>query len=198
MDPSPVPALTPRSAASVQGNIMANSLRILLEFTWPNDVVSRLWDGAGPFVDGDGNVWRGSELTNGLDAVEQAINGEAYTLSLGLTGVPSSIGDIAYQEYSDGNIVGGVVRIMLLECDADDQPTGDPETRFTGAIDNVVFDDAADDENVTSSISVECTNRFTLRRLTSGAVLSDADQRARAAVLNPEGTADRFCERVPL
>jgi hypothetical protein len=54
------------------------------------------------------------------------------------------------------------------------------------------------DEGVTASISVECTNRFTLRRLTSGAVLSDADQRARAAVLNPLGTADRFCERVPL
>lgn len=177
---------------------MASSLRILLEFTWPNDVVSRLWDGAGPFVDGDGNIWRGSELTNGLDAVEQAINGEAYTLTLALTGVPSSIGDIAYEEYGDGNIVGGTVRILLLECDDSDQPTGTPETRFTGAIDNVVFEDAADDGGVTSSIAVECTNRFTLRRLTNGSVLSDADQRARALVLNPMGNEDRFCERVPL
>lgn len=176
----------------------AGSLRILLEFTWPNDVVTRLWDGAGPFIDGDGNVWRGAELIDGLDAVEQAINGEAYTLSMSLTGVPSSIGDIAFQDYADDNIVGGTVRLMLLECDANDQPTGDPETRFTGSVDNVAFDDAAAEDGITSSISVECTNRFTLRRLTSGAVLSDADQRARAAVLNPMGTADRFCERVPL
>jgi hypothetical protein len=176
----------------------AASLRILLEFTWPNDVVTRLWDGAGPFVDGDLNVWRGSELTEGLDAVEQAINGEAYTLTMSLTGVPSSTGDIAFETYSEGNIVGGTVRIMLQECDANDQPTGDPETRFTGTVDNVIFDDAADDGGITSNISVECTNRFTLRRLTSGAVLSDADQRARAAILNPLGTADRFCERVPL
>src|SRR5204862_3797772 len=92
----------------------------------------------------------------------------------------------------------GTVRIMLLEGDANDQPTGDPETRFTGTVDNVLFDDAADETGITSSISVECTKRFTLRRLTSGAVLSDADQRARALVLTPEGTADRFCERVSL
>lgn len=177
---------------------MTASLRILIEFTWPNDIVTRLWDGAGPFVDADLNVWRGAELTEGLDAVEQAINGEAYTLAMTLTGVPSSVGDIAYQTYVDGNIVGGTVRILLLECDDNDQATGSPETRFTGTVDNVVFDDAANDEGITSNISVECTNRFTLRRLTSGAVLSDADQRARAAVLNPMGTADRFCERVPL
>jgi hypothetical protein len=47
-------------------------------------------------------------------------------------------------------------------------------------------------------MTVEVTNRFTLRRLKSGAVLSDADQRARAAAVNPEEEPDRFCERVPL
>lgn len=174
------------------------SLRILVEFTWPNAWITRLWDGAGPFVDADLNVWRGTELSGGLDQIEQAMNGEAYTLSVSMTGVPSTIGDLMWTAYEEGSIIGGSIRVMLLSCDENDQPLAEPETRFSGTVDNVVFDDTADDENANANIVVECTNRFALRRLTAGSVLSDADQRARAAVLNPEGTPDRFCERVSL
>lgn len=176
----------------------AASLRILLEFTWPNEWVSRLWDGAGPFVDADLNVWRGTELVGGLNEIEQAINGEAYTLAVSMTGVPSTIGDLMWNAYEEGSIIGGHARVMLLPCDENDQPLAEPETRFSGTVDNVVFDDSAEDEQTTANIMVECTNRFALRRLAAGSVLSDADQRARAAILNPGGTADRFCERVPL
>lgn len=177
---------------------MARSLRILIEATWPNDVVTRLWDGSGPYVDAEMNVWRGSSLVTGLDAIEAAINGEAYTLNMSLTGVQSEIADNAWLSYEHDELIGGIVKIMFQPCDDDDQPVGDPQVRFTGTVDNLVIDDTVAGDRPESSVTFEVTNRFTLRRLTHGAVLSDADQRARSAAVNPEAEPDRFCERVPL
>ena len=53
------------------------SLRILCQLDFPSKTV-RLWDGAGPYMDGSGNVWQGMVLNEGLDVVESALNGEAY------------------------------------------------------------------------------------------------------------------------
>lgn len=172
------------------------SIRILCEIEFAS-TTERLWDGSGPYVDGDGDVWRGCASVTGLDVVEAAINGEAYTLEIALTGVPSDIAGLAFEEYDEGEIIGSTIRLMIQACDEYDQPDGVPEVRFTGMIDNIRFDDVAQDDEVRSTIVIECTNRFSLRRLTSGAVLSDTDQRARAALTNPAGNPDRFCERVP-
>lgn len=179
------------------------SLRIFCQITWPNDEVSRLWDGGGPLVDDDGEVWRGASIVEGgLDALEMAINGEASTLNLSLTGVPPEIGDLAWQSYEADDIVGGILKVMIQECGADDLPTGDRDTLFTGTIDNVQFLDHVIEEDdaprPVSTITIEVTNRFSLRRVTSGWTLSDVDQKARSAVLNPGGNPDLFCERVPL
>lgn len=174
------------------------SIRILVQFDWPNSIVTRLWDGSGPFVDVDGNIWKGLALLEGLDGIEQAINGEAYTLSMGLSGVSSALANVAWQDYEDGNVIGGRVRLLIQPCDQYDQPQGSPEIRFTGRVDNIKFDEFVQDDQPHSTITVDCTNRFTMRRLRHGAVLSDTDQRARSAVLNPSAPADRFCERVPL
>lgn len=173
------------------------SLRILCEITFPNDVVGRLWDGAGPYVDADGEVWVGTAGVTGLDVIEKAINGESYTLELVLAGVRSDLGDLAWQSYLDDEVIDGTVRIMLQACDAYDQPDGGPRVVFSGKVDNLRVDDVAGDNEVTSTITIEATNRFTYRRLTNGAALSDADQKARSAVLNPGANADRFCERIP-
>ncbi|WP_439611509.1 hypothetical protein [Reyranella sp.] len=177
---------------------VTKSIRILCEFTWPTAAVSRLWDGAGPFMDGSGDVWAGCSLLDGLDEIEQAINGEATTLNMVLTGEGEAAGNLVWLGYSDEQIVGAIVRLLIQPCDENDQPIGDREVMFTGRIDNKLFDDSVIDERLRSTITVEVTNRFTLRRLKSGAVLSDADQRARSAAVNPEEEPDRFCERVPL
>lgn len=174
------------------------SLRILCQIDWPTSAIDRLWDGAGPFVDNAGEVWHGCTLTEGLDAIEQAINGEAYTLNLSLTDVAEDQAALHWKSYTNDQIVGGIVRIMIQPCDELDQPIGDREVMFTGRIDNVVFEDTVADDRTLSTITVEVTNRFTLRRLKSGSVLSDADQRARSAAVNPEEEPDRLCERVPL
>lgn len=171
------------------------SIRILCKIVCQT-VTVRLWDGAGPYVDQDGEVWRGCAM-NGIDVVESAINGEAYTLDMGLTGIPSEISALAWQDYESGEIIGAAVQLLIQPCDEFDQPVGDYESKFNGRIDNVRFADTAQDERVVSDVIAECTNRFTLRRLTNGSVLSDTDQRARAHVLNPSGNPDRFCERVP-
>lgn len=174
------------------------AMKILCQITWPNAVVTRLWDGSAAYVDGDGEVWRGGALLSGLDELQKAFNGEAWTLNLSLTGVPTTTADMAWQSYEDEEIIGAVVQLSTLACDLSDQPIAAARVRFTGTIDNILFDERVTAERPVSSITVEVTNRFTLRRLTHGAVLSDIDQKARSAVLNPSGNPDKFCDRVPL
>ncbi len=181
-----------------QAGTRASSIRILVQFDWPTEAVSRLWDGSGPFVDLDGNVWKGCTLADGIDDIEMAINGEAAALNVALMGVGAADADAVWLSYTDEEIVGAVVRIMIQPCDAQDQPVGDREVMFTGRIDNIIFDDAVTGDRPVSAITAEVTNRFTLRRLENGGVLSDTDQRARSAALNPEEEPDRFAERVPL
>jgi len=174
------------------------SIRILVQFDWPTEAVSRLWDGSGPFVDSDGNVWKGCSLTDGIEDIEQAINGEAAALNMTLTGVGVEGSDLVWLSYTNEEIVGAVVRIMIQPCDAYDQPVGAREVMFTGRIDNIIFDDAVSGDRPVSTITAEVTNRFTLRRLENGGVLSDTDQRARSAAVNPTADPDLFAERVPL
>lgn len=174
------------------------SLRILVRFNWPTGAVSRLWDGSGPFVDGDGQTWVGCALGDALDELEQAINGEAAMLQMTLTGVGEAAGDLVWLSYSNDQIIDGVVQILIQPCDEQDQPIGDSEVVFTGRVDNKVFDDQVEGQRLRSTMTLEIVNRFTLRRVKSDRVLSDADQRARSAAVNPTADPDRFCERVPL
>lgn len=178
---------------------MIKSLRVLAQLDFPSKTV-RLWDGSGGlFVDFDGNIWRPCVLTeSALDQIEMAINAEAFTLSLALSGIDEETANTIWADYQAGEVVGTRVRILIQDCDELDQPVSVPDIKFTGTIDNIMFDDVSSDDQILSTITVEITNRFTLRTLTNGAVLSDVDQKARSAVLNPSAAADRFCERIPL
>jgi len=175
------------------------SLRVLCQVDLPSGTI-RLWDGSGgPFVDDDGNIWRACVLTeDALDTIEMAINAEAFTLSLVLNGIDKATSDAVWADYQAGTIKGSRFRILIQDCDEYDQPSGTAQVKFTGKIDNLIFGDQATDTGIRSTITVEITNRFTLRTLTNGAVLSDVDQKARAKILNPSGALDRFCERVIL
>ncbi len=159
-----------------------------------------MWDGSGgPFVDADGNKWRACVLTeDALDQIEMAINAEAFTLSLNISGIDVEASNRIWADYEAGEIIGSRMRILLQALDEFEQPNGSPEVKFTGTIDDIIFDDAASGDQIISTITVEITNRFTLRTLTSGSVLSDVDQKARSAVLNPGAPLDKFCERIPL
>lgn len=173
------------------------SLRVLAQIDLPSDTI-RFWDGSGgPFVDNDGNIWRGCVLTeDALDQIELAINAEAFTLSLVLSGIDEQTSNDIWTDYQAGTIKGSRFRILVQDCDEFEQPIGVPSVMFTGRIDNLVFSDAADSTGIRSTVTVEVTNRFTLRTLTNGAVLSDVDQKARAKILNPSAALDRFAERV--
>lgn len=172
------------------------SLRILCKLEFPSQTM-RLWDGSGPFLDLAGDVWVGARLNEGLDQIESAMNGEAATLMLSLSGVDQTLSDLAYEEMEAGEVIGSKVQLLTQACDEWDQAVGDPEVRFTGFVDNMPSDDAVHGDQIISTIVLEVRNRFDLRTLTSGAVLSDVDQRARSKVLNPEAPADKFAERVP-
>jgi hypothetical protein len=175
---------------------LIKSLRILMRLDFPSDTV-RLWQGSGPYLDRKGKIWRCCVISeSALDQIESAINAEAFTLELGLSGIDETISSIAWREYEEGQVIGAKAQIIIQPCDENDQPVGDEEVVFTGTIDNLRFNEAVSGDEIVSDIIAEITNRFTLRTVTSGAVLSDVDQRARAAVLNPTANPDRFCERV--
>ncbi|MGZ2403887.1 hypothetical protein [Rhizobium ruizarguesonis] len=174
------------------------SLRILCQVELPSGTL-RFWDGSGgPFIDVDGEIYRACVLTeDALAQIEAAINAEAFTLTLVLSGVDAATSDKVWADYQAGTIVGSTFRILLQKCDEYEQPVGSPIIKFTGTVSNLNFVDQASDNGIKSTIQVDVANRFTLRNVTNGAVLSDVDQRARAMVLNPSAPDDRFCERIP-
>ncbi|TMV17027.1 hypothetical protein BJG94_19245 [Rhizobium sp. Td3] len=163
----------------------------------PSGVI-RLWDGSGgPFVDDAGEIWRACVLTeDALNQIEMAINAEAFTLALVLSGIDEKTSNQIWQDYQSEAIKGSRFRILLQECDEFEQPAGNPDVKFTGRVDNLLFSDTANSSGIQSTVTVEVTNRFTLRTLANGSVLSDVDQKARAKVLNPSAPLDRFAERV--
>jgi len=174
------------------------SLRILCDIILPNDTV-RLWDGSGGMhIDDDGEIYRAAQFTDdALQSIEAAINGEAFTLSLSLTNVSASTGDAIWDYDETTSISGSPFILKLQEMDDLERPVGVPEVKFSGTIDNLdVIDQASADES-TSIVTIEVVNAFTLRTSSHGGVLSDVDQKARSARLNPGAPADRFCERIP-
>lgn len=182
---------------------MSYSLRILCDAHLPDKVV-RVWDGSGrTFVDGDGNLYRAAQFSDdALQQIEAAVNGTAFTISLSLIGLPQMLGDDIWEYDETTSVSGSLFVVKIQEVDDFSQPVGAPEIVFTGTIDNMAVSDQgveSDDEGdgTQSIVSLEVVNRFTLRTLTNGAVLSDVDQRARAKILNPTAPGDRFCERIP-
>lgn len=176
---------------------MNYSLRILAKMDFPSQTI-RFWDGSGPYMDDDGHIWRQTILADGvIDQIESAINAEAYTLPLTLSGIPTDISNIAWKETDDGDVIGSMFTLYVQECDDLDQPVGAAEVVFSGIVDDIDFADQASGENSISSVTIYIRNRFTLRMLTSGVTLSDVDQKARSAVLNPGAPADRACDRMP-
>ncbi|MDX0572184.1 hypothetical protein GOD68_18315 [Sinorhizobium medicae] len=175
------------------------SLRILCDAVLPEDTI-RIWDGSGgPFIDLEGNRYRAAQFTeDALQQVEAAINGEAYTLALSLISVSQSAADSIWEYDEETSVQGSPFIVKLQILDEEEQPEGDPIVVFTGEIDNLDVADESDGRNIRSMVNIEVTNRFTLRTVTNGAVLSDVDQRARSEILNPSAPDDEFCKRVPL
>jgi hypothetical protein len=182
-----------------QSDMTIKSLRILCDAVLPEETI-RIWDGSGgSFVDGDGNIYRPAQFTeDALSQFEAAINGEAYTLALSLISVSQSAADAIWDYDEESSVQGSPFIVKLQILDEDEQPDGDPIVVFTGEIDNLDVSDESSTTGITSRVNVEVTNRFTLRTVTNGSVLSDVDQRARSAILNPSAADDEYCKRVPL
>lgn len=181
------------------------SLKILVRLDFPAGTV-RLWCGSGPFMDADGYTWKGGgELSSeALKSLQYAFAGELVTFEAWMAGTSSDFSDIAYLETQNDDVIGSVFQVLTQTCDEYGQPDGtDPVVRFTGEIIDVKFRDTIEQKNENEKqnlyqVGITVANRNNLRRLNSGSVLSDADQKARSAVLNPSGNPDKFCERVPL
>lgn len=175
------------------------SLRILCDIELPESTI-RLWDGSGgTFVDGDGEFYRPAQFTeDALQSIEAAINGEAFTLSLSLISVSQSAADSIWDYDETTSVQGSPFIVKLQFLDGDEQPDGEPIIVFSGEIDNLDVSDESTNDGIQSRVNIEVTNRFTLRTVTNGAVLSDVDQRARSSLLNPSAADDEACVRVPL
>ncbi len=173
------------------------SLRVLCQVDLPSGTL-RWYDGCGgPFVDSDGHIYRSCVVAEeALDQIELAVNAEAFTLSLTISGIDGATSDQIWTDYQAGTIKGSRFRLMIQKCNEYEEPIGAPAIKFTGKIDNLIFGDNASNEEIRSIITVEVTNRFALRKQSNGGVLSDTNQKARSAFLNPLAAVDKFCERV--
>ena len=156
-------------------------------------------------MDANGDVWRGGgEMSaQALQTLQFAFAGEQVTFDATMAATKEDFANIAYQETQDGDVIGAVFQVLTQVCDELGQPTSaDPVVRFTGEVIDVKFLDTVqgheDGHEELYQVSLVIANRHYLRRLRSGSVLSDADQKARSAVINPGANADKFCERVPL
>ncbi len=180
------------------------SLKILVRLDFPAETV-RLWAGSGPYMDANGDIWRGGgELSaEALQTLQYAFAGELVTFEAWMAGTQDEFANIAYLETQGDDVVGAQYQVLTQVCDEYGQPTSaNPVVRFTGEIVDVKFRDTVEktqngNQNL-YQVGIVVANRNNLRRLNSGSVLSDADQKARSAVLNPGANDDEFCERVPL
>ncbi|MEQ1956019.1 hypothetical protein [Mesorhizobium sp. CN2-181] len=173
------------------------SIKILFVFYFPSKTV-RLWEGSGPYLDLDGEVWIGVSLAEGgADIVEAAINGEESRITVGVSGVAKALADIAWREVEAGDVVGSEMQILIQDCNEYDDPVGNPEVRWTGTVDNPIFDDTASEQGIRSLVALECVNAFDMRGINAEDVISDTAQKARSAILNPGANPDRVCERMP-
>jgi len=178
---------------------MATSYRILVQIDWPNtDLVTRLWNGSGPILDANLNVFKGVGIIQGLDMLEAAMNGEASTLNFTLSGVSAADSQPVWLLYSNDQMIGADVQFLIQACDDNmHRPVGDPETIFRGTIDNVIFRHVVtEDDTQEATVMVEIVNRFAMRRLVHGGVYSNTDQIAVSRVLNPTADPDLICNRV--
>jgi hypothetical protein len=175
------------------------SLRILCDLTLPEGVI-RLWDGSGgPFVDDEGNIYRSAQFTeDALQQIEAAINGEAFTLGIALSRMTSSTADEIWEYDEATPMQGAPVVVKTLALDEWDQPIGTPAVVFTGTVDDLGSVDEAQESSIRSQVNLEITNRFALRTVSNGGVLSHVDQIAYSKTLNPGGSDDLFCQRVTL
>ncbi|WP_242217961.1 hypothetical protein [Shinella zoogloeoides] len=175
------------------------SLRILCDVELP-DVTIRVWNGGGGvFIDSDGNEYKPAQFTeDALQQIEAAINGEAFMLGLSLVSTTGSAADYVWEYDESMPVQGSPVVVKLQILDEREQPDGEPIVVFSGEIDNIDVADDASEDGITSRVNLEVTNRFTLRNITNGGVLSDVDQRAYSKTLNPSAPDDEFCKRVPL
>lgn len=175
------------------------ALRILCDLSLPEGLV-RLWDGSGgPFVDEAGNIYRSAQFTeDALQQIEAAINGEAFTLGISLADMDRSTADYIWDYDEDTPLQGSLLVVKLQMLDDDEQPTGSPLVVFTGQVDNLDASDEGQADAIKSQINLEISNRFSLRTLSNGGVLSDVDQRAYSKTLNPSASDDLFCTRVSL
>lgn len=172
------------------------TLRILCMLEFPS-VTKRFWDGSGPYLDPDGNIWEQSIVDDSaLDVIESAINGEAYTMPLTLSSIPTDIANLAWQDTEEGDVIDSKVTILIQRTTGRDEPDGDPKVHFTGYIDDIDFTDFAHETGSVSNVTIYIRNRFTLRTMTSGVTLSDVDRKAISAVLNPGADPDRIAERM--
>ena len=94
---------------------MLASLRVLCEVNLPSKTL-RWYDGqGGPFIAQDGEIYRSCVLTDdALDQIELAINAEAFTLSLVVSGIDGVTSNAIWADYQAGTIKGLVKLVTLL------------------------------------------------------------------------------------
>jgi hypothetical protein len=170
----------------------------------------RLWLGVGAIRPGvnavdaaAGAVYRGWGEIVDVEAIQHLFDGTASRLAFTLSDVPSRVfaaiaPEIAAQQAA---IQGRTVHVGWCAMGADWDMLGPIHWEWFGFADLIRVRHAAPEDAAAPavwSVSLSCGDWLTGNRRPGLSFMSDPDQRARAARLNPTADPDRFFDRVGL
>jgi len=161
--------------AYLEGRTVRASFLVLLDFL---SQPSRIWTGAGKITAG-GYDWLGVGQLASISGLEQAINGEAPTTTLGISGVDPALVPIARDEFeaeAKDRLAKVLIQFHNLEDDRPLEFFDAPFAVWAGRMQTAQFEMQGPKKR---SISIVAESLFSLRSRPSYSQYTDTDQRAR-------------------
>lgn len=175
-----------------------------LFFRAQTDPIVRAWVGFGDCdgginaLDAEDNVYQGLGEIKDIPDLENVINGKASRVVFQLDGLSAEGLQVADDD--DDSFMRKLVTVGLASFDSNWQKNSDIFWLWWGFGDTVMIQTASGESGgaITGTVGLSVGSIFTNRRRPSYSHLSDADQKARSAILNPLGNPDKICERTIL
>jgi hypothetical protein len=152
----------------------------LVEFGFDTPV--RFWNGNRTLTTLDSNVWLGARQLGEIAGLEDALAGEAKTISVIVSGaaIDATALELAIGE-DESAWKWKLLRIWLQFFDEDWKPIDNPYALQAGLITGLSVDNAASGETRIRTITVEAVNLFYGRSAAPNGYYTDSDQQDRFA-----------------
>jgi hypothetical protein len=169
--------------AQLQGRHVIASLFVFFDFL---SAPVRVWEGDGP-IDREGHTWLGmgqrqdgsGSPLQGIDGLEQAVNGSAPQMTMTLSGVDATIVDLVNTDVSAGEVEGREVTIFMGFYDATVAGLVPLDSLVTIGVWYMQRPTFTTSGPATRTITLPCETIFSQRSRAPFGMLTDRDQQKR-------------------